>query len=500
MSRLYYNHLSSFLSADIDSSETTIPLTSPFQEGGVDIPNIYLGVDTMAVSVDTEVMYVTAYTPGALTATVVRGQEGSAAAAHSAGAQVYNTATKLDVGAPGQGADTIVVATEDSSAEWQAAADYICDGVDDQVQINQAIVDAGIAGNGSGRVLLAPNVFIIGAKIDIDYSVILEGAGADSGVYEIDIPTVITTDADMSYSMIECGWNLHLKNLRISSGYDSTAAVASLVDAYWADIITIENCAMWLSTTAGVPAIFSRGEDIRISRSHLEIQGDPFLVNASSGYLHGEISDCYLYGGSGIPSGDWPAFIVLEGWSPSATNFNESNGFFSIHHTSSDGNGMPLVRCQRAAAEIRIHDNVWAWDEGNDFPQIELVLSERIDIHDNMLTSSVYLEDSRDIKVHDNDIVRAGRDPIELVNSSDCLIHDNTIIDAGEANAATTSEIKLSGTSSNNLIHHNIGRTRDFAAPEFGIEIADGTCVDNMLRGNFMAGALEDNGTGTDSA
>ena len=80
---------------------------------------------------------------------------------------------------PGLGtrAATFVVAASNSSPQSKAQADYVCDGVDDQVEIQRAIDSLPVGG---GRVLLLEGGFILSNSIILDDRVSLYGMGVES--------------------------------------------------------------------------------------------------------------------------------------------------------------------------------------------------------------------------------------------------------------------------------------------------------------------------------
>lgn len=103
MARVRYNHLHTQLATGIDASAATINLVDPFTEGGVNIPTI-TAPDVMAIgfrnpdgTLSDEIAHVTAYTSGALTATIARGQGSTAAESHEAFSEVSNVIAKADI-------------------------------------------------------------------------------------------------------------------------------------------------------------------------------------------------------------------------------------------------------------------------------------------------------------------------------------------------------------------------------------------------------------------
>jgi len=95
----------------------------------------------------------------------------------------YNTvlAKWVNMSVPPRAATRVVAA---SDAEDTTNADYVCDGVDDQEQINQAILDLPTAG---GRVLLSEGTFNLSGSVSILKSnVCLQGQGTATKLFVID--------------------------------------------------------------------------------------------------------------------------------------------------------------------------------------------------------------------------------------------------------------------------------------------------------------------------
>jgi hypothetical protein len=112
---------------------------------------------------------------------------------------------------------TIVVAASNARAKSKAAADYLCDGTADEVEINQAIVAASALPNG-GRVVLTEGTFTV-ADSDADGHCVLlkssvELTGQDSG-------TVIFQVAGIGGKVVSTG----------ASGVDNAGVTHLIVDA-----------------------------------------------------------------------------------------------------------------------------------------------------------------------------------------------------------------------------------------------------------------------------
>lgn len=98
--RLRYNLARTTLGAQLTSGATSITLAAALKEGGTSGTNIAtLGTDEYVVlAIEDEVVYLTAYTSGATSGTVSRGQEGTVDATHTNGSTVRHAPTKLDAG------------------------------------------------------------------------------------------------------------------------------------------------------------------------------------------------------------------------------------------------------------------------------------------------------------------------------------------------------------------------------------------------------------------
>jgi hypothetical protein len=96
MARLHYSMLQATLDADIDDNDTTITFTAPLREWGEDNIATIAAPNILTLRVGYELIHVTAYTSGASTATVLRGQEGSTATAHAEGDILRHTPTADD--------------------------------------------------------------------------------------------------------------------------------------------------------------------------------------------------------------------------------------------------------------------------------------------------------------------------------------------------------------------------------------------------------------------
>lgn len=140
----------------------------------------------------------------------------------------------------GQGAvPTVLVAAVNARDRTKAVADYVCDGVNDNVEIQAAITAVGNAGLGGGRVVLSEGEFNVsmsggyGIVFNKSYGGVLQGMGM--------FATVIQNEDDWSADdpIVSLGDGVTVRDLAvIQNYYDATACGGILTEDY----ATIENC------------------------------------------------------------------------------------------------------------------------------------------------------------------------------------------------------------------------------------------------------------------
>lgn len=124
MARLRYNGLVAELGGSLTNSGTTITFTAALSyNGGTAVPTV-AGSDYVPLSIMSssgglaEIVYLTAYTSGATTGTISRGQEGTTGTTHSVGRSVVHAPNVLDfddlVPKALYDAQSILIATSDN--------------------------------------------------------------------------------------------------------------------------------------------------------------------------------------------------------------------------------------------------------------------------------------------------------------------------------------------------------------------------------------------------
>ena len=195
---------------------------------------------------------------------------------------------------------TLFVAAYDALDKCRAQADYICDGVADEVQINAAL--AALPAQG-GRVVLSEGTFILNAPIAFPGSdIIIEGQGTATDVNGDGLATG-------EHAFVISGWtNCQIKNLGVhtQAGGGNVCHCIFLEDS--ADYTTIDGVAIVKSDSDGIHIEGTASGDIIIRNCHIySVDGHGINVVPDVGensylfFIHDNIIT--TAGGSGINFG-----------------------------------------------------------------------------------------------------------------------------------------------------------------------------------------------------
>lgn len=204
----------------------------------------------------------------------------------------------------------ILVAASDSPASIKAIANYVCDGTDDDVQINAAIAALPAAG---GVVVLGPGNFVA-EGITLVPGVWIRGAGIQTGT-TISLPAVPASA--MFVSGAEATFkgggisDLYLAGLDAGKNCIDFSAVTTTLDQFFVErclitdfavgvqgspndrFLTINDCLIWSCTVAGV-----------LSNEHVRLHNVDFRNNAiglTGDLIHCPISFCkFVTNGIGV--------------------------------------------------------------------------------------------------------------------------------------------------------------------------------------------------------
>ncbi len=484
MARLRYNLVEVALSSDITSVTTTIPLTEALVEGGVDIPTV-AAPDTLAIRVGAEIMSVTSYTTGTLTATASRGQEGTVAVEHFGGDAVKHVITKDDF--QGGSGFNFTIAASDSSTEDQSKADFVCVGTADH-SVFQSIIDT----YGTGEYLqiaVAAGTYAIDGQIDVDcaagvtlYGNIHSDRASDSNRPVFDKQTAgdfsifaVTGSVERTVAFV---------GLLLDSGNISDGAVTSpLIECGSSSAVVVDHCYIDSDGSSAAPAIGVIATNVKLT-----ITDSLLISNTSTVLLTAAVANVEVSARRSDISGSGRAF--------SAETLGGGCSFLF--------EDCPLVATTGPAVRI----------DGNSSVQpIVRVLNCRITTGGEAL----YLTDIFSLEVSGGTAWAATASLIRLetvdqgiiagVSSVDCdhgiwalncdnlLIERNNFIDYGTDIDATYSGILLDGDTNNCSIIDNHLRTATGGNKAlYGIRVDDSTCDNNYIKNNDVFGSAKTNG------
>lgn len=345
---------------------------------------------------------------------------------------------------------TVVVAANDSSATSKAQADYVCDGVNDQVEIQEAI--DGLP-SGGGTVLLMEGSYIISSNITIPTGKKIKFSGTGPG-------TVLGTSVD----------GITIIKLQNVSGFDPYITQEVQLSDF--SIISTNT----VSTSIGIDADFRH----QLLINNIFFQGRKMIGIYSEALNNAKITHCvflkteygiyYVYNNS--INGDFEDVVI---------GFNDfSYTEKSAIHLEGGGN---------------LGANAWVSRVG--------IIGNNIEESDMLKTNnpSVNLHDVAYSTIMGNTITETWNGTgIRFSLSNYNLIQGNIIADNSIGNQGIYSGIELVNSSNHNLIQGNyFGRGHGSAYQKYGIEILNGS--DNQLLNNkFLDNDVSDyydNGTST---
>jgi parallel beta-helix repeat protein len=365
---------------------------------------------------------------------------------------------------------TKVVAASDSIDK--SRADYVCDGTDDQAEINAAITALGATG---GTVLLLEGTYSITGRINLASNVTLMGQGAGT---VLRIPNGFNADLNVIY-----GYQIsRAKVTRLRVDGNRANQTAGYMDGVLLDHCT--NCEV----------VGCRFENLRHYGVHLVVSAQCVIAsnicvnNGSAIQLETAGCDYNVISGNVCLGGDlannWYG-IVLEASSHNTVvgNVCKDLGCYGIYLAgASEGNVVVGNFCWNAWRGI--------YCDGGTYSNISGNVCRANFGHGIQLTSAANY-----ITVSGNSVQGNGGHGIYLTNSSN---HDTV---AGNTVGGNSLDgICIDGGSTYNLVQGN--SVRHQGKQRYGINISSSGCAGNLVLGNdlYQAGQTadyNDAGTGT---
>lgn len=494
MARLRYNILRSTLATDLLIGDTSIDFASALQEGGVNIPTI-TGGNIIALRVDSEVMHLTAYTAGATTGTVLRGQEDTAEDDHLTGANVGNVITKEDIAEPTPSTPIVTIRiahSADSSAEAIAMADYVCDGTADDVQFQLAMADAMAVDAGqTAEIRISPGYYTFAAEVTV-------GTGLASGTRFVNI----IGDDPLAWIEIE-------RDFASGSLFD---AVNDFI------VVRFERVSLYdFVTTANSTALVDGNARLmHFKDCYIENdQGDALLQR----YVFGDNAEFQGFaGGSGIAASGTAIQIELEnctfgsesgGFGIEALSVVSGNNYIVLDNCNFQG-GVRLDGSTGTLPKLYINGGLTSSTLDHAFvhaTDCEAVIIDglRVATGTGASVENIIHLDNVDFGLISDLILDQGRRHGIYLNNCDKIeIHGCQIFDIGQQTDNTYAGIFLDSDTNDCFIHDNLIRSTSANKALYGIRVDDSTCDNNTIINNDLRSSsktagneFSDAGTGT---
>lgn len=399
---------------------------------------------------------------------------------------------------------TYYVASNGARPQIKAMADYVCDGIADDVQI-QAAVDAAVA-HGFGEVHLSEGNFFLSDTVHLDNGdglrdLHIRGVGTGGGDNNGPIPsTVINRTIAMTVPAfyVTNGISTSLTNLSLQEHFN-TVDKDPFISLLTSGVVVIEHCFYASPTSNTFPfpraRVIGGSGTLKLRNSSFTQAPGACVAIIGNGLYQTEITSNYFYTttSSGGAFGANEYVIILEGPSPPA---GEGEDYpFIVSHNFSDGNARGTVQVIGTAQGI-ISDNEFYYDTE---PTILIDQCYEIQVNSNGFggtdTEVIKITNSTYCQVNDNQIIEPGSDGISLSAVNDSQINNNTIL-AG-ANDVSGSGILIDADSNTNMVTGNLIRGTTL----YGIRVNNANCDDNLVTNNDLKNSattpFSDIGTGT---
>ena len=484
MARLRYNLVSTTLGANLSNVATAVTFTSALTEGGVNIPTI-VSPDIVVLNIGDEIVHLTAYSAGSVSGSILRGQGNIPAVSHLAGVSVRHVSTKDDFAAAAASFGSnpsLLIAASNSPTHYTAMADYVCDGTNDQVEINAAIT--ALAGGGSfpassrGTILFSPGSYSIDATINL--------GSADSNLIFQGIAPV-TTDTTEPLASLERD--------QVSANFKMFTFPASGNNYYQFDSVSLVDFASYANTEPLFK--FATGSNVKVNFTSCLLQNDQATggscitavsaaqaditasrtsfwgaqsLNLSASALTLNLFRCDIYGAT---TGGFTATSLAASSRLKFVDCNLGTNEVSLN-VSGSASPLPEVTIEGGSADGSI--------------KILNALSARIRNmswgHSGATSSGIRLESVTAGLIQGCVSTVHARHGIELVDCTGILVSGNDISGYSNLTDNTYSGVILSGTTSTCSIIGNKLRRASGNQPLYGIRIAGASCAYNTLKDN----------------
>lgn len=391
----------------------------------------------------------------------------------------------------------LVVAAVDASPWEIARASFVCDGVDDQVQIQAALDQitnvAGGSGIQSGTVLLTSGSFVLGAPLVTNHAAnqtaTIQGAGAVG--YELGTTIVrnFTTGVGITTDVA-----VVLRDLCIIDRAD-VSNTSALVRKGAGAILSVERCFI-INWNNGPGVFVDGGNDLVVSESYIE--GSTFGIGTTGGSAIAQniyLATSHIYGGD-----------HAVGWEPGGACRMDAHDCHLQGGVRVNGNisnvPMPVVNIKGGRI---VNEDALVW-----ISNASKVFLENIDM---AMTTATAVSGIRISNVDDGGSIRnnrvfngqsVGHHGIWLLDCEAIAVEDNDVIGWGQTTDDTYSGILLDGDTNDCKVTGNRVRSTTANKLLYGVRVDDSTCDNNLVEDNDLRSSCKtagnefsDAGTGT---
>ena len=396
-----------------------------------------------------------------------------------------------------------VVAASDSQDKEQA--DYVCDGISDDIEI-QAAIDA--LPSGGGVVALLEGTYIIDGvpTVSPEYrsiiilkdSVSVVGSGFNTILKLADGYTA-TVGGIIGNSEYPTFYdNVRIDNLKVNGNKSGTYGSQVGIYLHNADDSMVENCSVIKCTGSGIQLY---------ANSHRCTVQNNIVQESKMGIHLASVFNCVVVGNTVQDSGYYNIWLDRAHHNTIARNtLLGSNYGIGLARSSSNNTIVNNTIEKPRGHGIEIKAELFSYELGdgaknNVISENSIYYCGGDGIHIVNTPSDVPCANDHNI-ITNNTIRRSNRHGISIASDHN-LIENNLVLESSqETNNEYDGIFLYAGASYNKILGNICGKGAGSNKPRYGIHISDASCLENVVRDNNLhdsghSGSFNDAGTNT---